>query len=525
MKHVVCALAALLAGCSPSRTASKAPLTPAPAAKAATLETSEPLRLQLFAELEAKVREVHVFSPNTEKNLGFTWQDEVPQLREEFRRASSRPALQEALFHFDASLHDTHCRYRPEGNDARLRLPLRLEAFANGDAAELRVTSVRTKAAAKGIAVGDVLASFDGVVARDLVHTHRNVSNMNQWPLVAEEVARYLTRRRLSNTTLRAGARSTLALVGADGAAKQVTLDWEESGAQGDSDFSADYADKSCGPETPEYGHGYQIAARGHGACVYASKDPGFAGYPIVYQWTFRYWNDEAVGQYVLADQALLQSTLARLAPRGVVLDVSHNGGGNNPNLFLDWWAPHPYVDMYTRVRLIPALHTEAQVDQVLRNMGGATTRSYLAELLTHAQGAKFTKARPFACPEAGCDWDNRYTPSHRVTTAPVALVVGGGCNSACAAFVLQFERARWAPLVGTSSMAGYTTHRYKHELPEGLGSLDFASSEDAASADGPSVEGLPTQLTDTISQTWANRGEYASLLVERAIAALRRSR
>jgi hypothetical protein len=70
--------------------------------------------------------------------------------------------------------------------------------------------------------------------------------------------------------------------------------------------------------------------------------------------------------------------------------------------------------------------------------------------------------------------------------------------------------------------MAGYTTHRYHHVLPEGLGAIDFASSEDSFTPEGENIEGERTKLTEEIPKTWENRKNYESTRVERAIMRLR---
>jgi hypothetical protein len=157
MKTALCSFALLMLACAGAQVPrvsnfvkpQVATESTPPPAKATALpdgvEYSEARRLELFSALLEKVRDVHVFSRNTERNLGFTFQDGVPALREEFRRATSRALLQVALTHFGMALHDTHCRYQVDAENPSVRLPFRVGAFKSTSDAhqlEFRVTSV-----------------------------------------------------------------------------------------------------------------------------------------------------------------------------------------------------------------------------------------------------------------------------------------------------------------------------------------------------------------------------------------------
>ncbi len=39
---------------------------------------------------------------------------------------------------------------------------------------------------------------------------------------------------------------------------------------------------------------------------------------------------------------------------KGLILDLRDNRGGNDPEWFLDWYAPAPYADVFTSVRVYP---------------------------------------------------------------------------------------------------------------------------------------------------------------------------
>ena len=78
-----------------------------------------------------------------------------------------------------------------------------------------------------------------------------------------------------------------------------------------------------------------------------------------------------------------------------------------------------------------------------------------------------------------------------------------------------------FGPLIGRQPMAGITTHRLRHPLPYGLGSLDLAISYDTSGRDGQRVEAVPRHLDPPVKRTFENRQRFDALLIDTAIGAL----
>ena len=355
---------ALAACATPPKAASERaapPTTPKPAvlAPASSKETPRARALALFERLVAMVRRNHVFAPQTARNLGKSWDADLPRLRAEFAATNDDDALSVALFHFGNSLHDAHCQFRPTERGARLRLPLRVgvEKVSN-DGYQFYVERVNDDALKAQLAVGDILEEVDGVAANGLLAEHDWVSNMNAKENIALDVATYLTSRRTSTTRARAGTTSEWKVrPRGGGPSKSTTMTWKQSsgGDDGD-DFALDYDLKDCVNSDPiDYGP-YTLSARGYRLCIYTSTATTYRDYPIVRQVSFRY---DELQHGALADYGLVRRTLASASPKGVIVDVQDNRGGNNPNLFVDWWSDKPYTDNETHVLLEPKLFAD----------------------------------------------------------------------------------------------------------------------------------------------------------------------
>ena len=118
---IPCLVALLACGASPdSSRAHAGDRPPPPATVAREAQTRGPAAagpndaaaVADFDALVVMVRRYHVFAPQTEKNLGKRWDDDLPRLRAEFLAAMTPEALQVALWHFGNSLHDVLCQYR-----------------------------------------------------------------------------------------------------------------------------------------------------------------------------------------------------------------------------------------------------------------------------------------------------------------------------------------------------------------------------------------------------------------------------
>jgi C-terminal processing protease CtpA/Prc len=494
------------------KTAAEPAPTPAPA-------LSEPL--QLFERLVTMTRRYHVFAPQTEKNLGRKWDDYLPKLRAEFAAAKTRDDVELALWHFGNSLHDVHCQFRAKNRGDRLRLGVRVGVEAKGEGFVYTVEKVMDEALAKELAPGDVIVSVDGVPAERLLEEHELASNMNSRENVANDVAQYLSFRRTSTTNARAGTTSTWVVrPRAGGAPKTVTATWKvkKSSDDGD-DFALDYANADCVNGDPKTYGPYTMTARGYRVCVYTSTAPKYRDYPIVRHVSFRY---DEIPHGPLADYDVIKRALASTKPKGVVLDVSENGGGINPNLFIEWWSDKPYTDTETRMVLDPDLLKDERGEAHISSINGPIREWYAAEL-AKAGGRRVSSPRPFMCKPDTCAWDNKYAPKHRVTTAPVALVLGPGCASSCDALAWHFAEQKIGPIVGRPAMAGFTTHRARFEV--GPGTIDFAISYDTRAGGTESIEGVAVPLDAPVPRTFENASKHDQLLVDAAIAELTKRR
>jgi hypothetical protein len=294
-----------------------------------------------------------------------------------------------------------------------------------------------------------------------------------------------------------------------------------------------DYEKRSCS-DLPSVDYGpYTLSAEGQNFCLYTSLDAHYRVYPIVRYFSFSYTRttDESfapVQHRVRADHDALLARLSALKDaQGVLLDLRNNGGGNNPNWVMDWFAPGPYTDQYVFTRLDDALRepsflhdTNIEDEQEIR--------FDLAELEVRVPGQAFAKRRPLNCRPDTCDWDNRYVPSHRVTALPLALLVGPGYVSACDTFTQQFDEFNFAPLIGEPTATGQTSRRLKRDVVfhgERLGTLEMAFSYEVGGLSGKRVEGAPIHLNDRVDRTFENRGHYDALLVDHAIRALKRGK
>ena len=513
----------------PTASDTHAAATFAPEAGTRAPVNDEAARRRFFADLVAMVRRYHVFAPQTEKNLGRTWNDELPGLEDEFARATTRDALIVALIHFGNSLHNPHCGFDPSSPTEVVVLDGRFDVEWKDGAPVFYVAEAPKGSAA---VAGDIVEEIDGIPASELTAKNALRSNENNWFSIARDVAASLTIH--STRTTQEGSRSTVKLrARTDGAKKTIGLAWRRASSreEGGSDYALDYSRKRCGDlPTVDYGP-YALTSEGPNFCLYTSKDPRRSAYPIVRYFSFAYFRhgEASYGpgfHRALADHDALAESLASVkGARAVLLDLRDNGGGNNPNWVMDWFAPAPYTDHYVFTKLDddlrdPAFRRDANMDDP------SEARAFLAELDARAPGEAFAKKRPFFCKPDTCEWDNRYTPSHRVTTLPVALLVGPHCVSSCDSFAQQFAEWGFGPLVGEPTAAGFTTRRLRRPIVfqgDGLGELVLAFSYEVSGKTGAPIEAVPTPLTERVDRTFSNQASYDALLVEKAISRLDR--
>ena len=478
----------------------------------------------LFEKLVAMVRRYHVFAPQTEKNLGKRWDDYLPRLGAEFAAARDPAALTVALWHFGNSLHDVHCQFRPKDRGDRLRLGFRVGVEKQGSGFQFYVERVSDAGLKKTLSPGDLIVSVDGVPSSRLLDEYELSSNMNSFDNISLDVAAFLTSRRTSNTLLRPGVTSSWVVQPrAGGDAKAFTATWKKSKQDDDGDFAIDYENQDCVSSDPKDYGPYKLTARGYRVCIYTSTEPTYRDYPIVRQVSFRY---DEFPHGPLADYQLIRSTFDRAKPKGVLLDVQDNGGGMNPNIFLEWWTDTPYTDTSTRMLLDESLLQDKKGEAHISSLNEAIQDWYVGELKQRAPGQRISSPRPFMCKPKTCTWENRYVPKHRVTSAPVALLLGPGCASSCDAVAWHFDKDNIGPIVGRAPMAGFTTHRARFDVVSSaghppLGSIDFAISYDTPPDGTESIEGTYVNIDVPIARTFENIARYDRLLVDGAIHAL----
>jgi hypothetical protein len=265
----------------------------------------------------------------------------------------------------------------------------------------------------------------------------------------------------------------------------------------------------------------------GFNYCVYGSSEGRGRHYPIVRQFSFRYPD---VG-LLKVDHHNLKEYLGELkGAKGVILDLRDNRGGNNPNWFLDWWAPRPYYDHFVHTRLHEDFDSVEKLERAgITGWGPARFQTYLSALEQRTDDTAFMEPRPFFCPTPDCEnWDNRYEPKNQVTTLPVALLVGPRCVSSCDHVVYVFKENEFGPVIGTPGAAGFTAYRLKYDVKhpvsgENLGSVNFAFSYEVSGKTREKVEAVVVEPDVMIGPTFENQGRYDRLLVGAAIEALGR--
>jgi Peptidase family S41 len=503
---------------------------PSPAADA---PLSPEDRRALLDGLVADVRDLHVFSPSTAKGLGLSWEtDDLPVLRAEILVADTRTKLDAALRHFGNSLHDAHCGFLPTGpanGKQTLGFDVAVE-WADG-AARFYVDRVKDAALAGTIVEGDRVVSVDGVPERELLRSRRFDSNAPTWRGIAEEIAQSLTHHR---APIPSPSRWELA-DRASGKVRAIDLSWKpppSDALDDDTDHDVDFTRGDCdGLPDRRYGP-YRITARGFDYCLYTSTDPQHRGYPIVRHFTFHYDGARPNLQHLVrGEHDNLRDQLRALgAVRGVVVDLRDNRGGNNANMVLDWYAPpRPYSGDFLFPRLHPAFASrEAAADLV--NLDGAMVEGYLRATAGYTKGSDpFTLRLPDTCPALTCDWDNRHVPSHPVSAAPVALLVGPTCASSCDFVARIFSDGGFGPVVGapTAGVNSMIQVSRRIKAPDGrpLGELRLAFSRQASGKTGLEIEGVPTPVTVGVERTFENRERYDAEIVDRAISALGRGK
>ncbi len=453
-------------------------------------------RKALFESLLKSLRTRHVFAPQTEKNLGRKWEDDRPLLEKEFAAADTLGKLRAALSHLGNSLHDRHCFYEPEERPDDLWPGFSIASEWNGGQPSFYIVEVEDPALSKLLVVGDRVVSVDGVAATEFLSRYQLESRANSLRGMARDVAQFLTQRPNWGGSLRAGQTSTW-VVRRRGTEQAVSFraTWRLDSPvvpQRSPDYAVVYRETQCG-ELPQRKYpGYHLTGRGINYCLYTSTTAPYSAYPIVRHYSFLYGTERQppwVG--VEKEYYLLKAHLAAQKDlRGIILDLRDNTGGNNPNWFLDWYAPAPWRDEW---------------------------------VVERKQDGSYAPPHPFFCPVEHCTTSD-YVPKHRVARLTVARLVGPRCFSACDSFALTFEENRFGPLIGEPTAAGYTSMRQglplrtKSGVP--LGQLLIGTTKQLSGKTGLEVEAVSLHLDYPIDRGFDNHDTYDRLLVDTAIRA-----
>lgn len=475
-------------------------------------------RLALFDELVGQVRALHQFSPNTWENLApLTFAGAVGRLRDMFGSAVTEVELLAALARFGNSLHDAHGGFVPAPPyRAHLTLPVVLMPSWDGDTLSIVVTESR----ARGVEPGDVVTSYAGTPASAFVRAYADCSSANQWHGIALGVAEWMTERPADGGDGVDGGTVTMGIRKNGGPESFVNLTWSSGGWHGENAADLDapqYARLRCAPPLPERRYPtYELVSHSATYCLYASKSPRYAPYPILRFFSFDFGRPfDAEAEYDHLVRALHDVARDR-PPRGLVLDLRDNVGGNDPNWVLDWFAPRSYLDLKTQVRKTPRIDRVVLEDVANLDAGWV-------DALVHAPDGAIV-SRFLGCHGTDCS-DTRRQVQHRILPVPVALLVGPRCNSACDHFARVWEENGLGPLVGEPTGAALSVLRldYPVVLASGkkLGAMRLAISLDYSPFTGLPVEGLPLHVDVPLAWTWEKRDTYDASMVDAAIASL----
>jgi len=463
-------------------------------------EAEVELRRAMFERLIGEIRQSHVFSsawPEAE------WERRIPALWQEVSSSTSRVGLWRALRHLSNSLRDGHLKFTPAGTEElreRVRLPFDLVNAGSSTHPRLMVSrSGRTRE----IGPGDELLTYDGVSSAELLEHFQFELNGSTPGARMDQLLRFLESRfaaeQMEETvvglTLRHGAHVVSA----------------EASFSLHSSTSAPAGENAECPAPPRaFGGSYELVEAGAAVCLYRATREPFASYPIIRHVSFLS-NAEARRSDHQRVEAFLATT-PQVA--GVLLDLRDNGGGAAADYVLPWYAPRPHHGVNEWVRINPLLTDRARLRRALRDDAAVD------EYLRRAAGRDEWWVRPFDCGSGGCEDPRRLGP---VTSAPVALLLGPGCKSACDTFSAIWSRERFGPMVGTPPAAMYTSLRYPLAVEldgEWLGDFTIALCGLRWQASEPWLEGRPLPMDAEVeSNAWMLGNELG--LIKAAIGAL----
>lgn len=514
-------------------------------------------RRLLFQDLLAAVHRYHLLSEQTATNLGIDWPATLEQLEPAFVAAQDLAALREAIERLSCSLHDSHLSYEPSVAGEELRLGVTLEGSNWKGQVQFRISSVEEPALRGKVQPGDLLILADGIPAERLPRVYLDRTRANNWPAVTRGVARFLTRRRTDVSSTRPGDVARFRLRRPDSANElDIELRWQQptrgaSTSQGNR-TDPDYLPAACHPYASEYApplverhydgldgeaSGYRITGYGRNFCLYTSQRVPYRDYPIVRHFSFFYYprfpmdqeddaklNNEAT--YAVAAEYFALSRLLRARPetRGLILDLRDNGGGNDAEWFLDWYAPGPYEDLYDVVRVEPE-RLNPPFAAAVSNLTEEWLSWYRRAAADLSPGSLLK--RPVKCLRPDCSGENRFTPAQALLKVPVVLLVGPGCQSACAHLAHIFDEYDFGPLVGEPAAATLTGQVYSHAVRTrsgiALGSIGLAVSAAWSGKRNRPIEGALPAVDYPIPPALGERNRWDAAHIAAALRSFKK--
>jgi len=488
------------------------------------------LRRQMFERLVSEIRKYHVFSsvwPEAE------WAKDLPALERELLEAPEREGVLRALCHLSNGLRDGHLTFSPclkaaNGRTGGLVLPL---VFAQAGSYEAPSFIVTHADRATGMAPGDVLLDYDGVPSEALLEHFRFELNGGQVGVRLDQLSALLQGRYgfaqlgLAGTGVTVTVRHGAGRVSAKlqfarpqpqrAASEPQRVASQPQRAVAEPVVAAVPSPRACPAGSRYYAGEYELVEVGEHVCLYRASRLPYEQYPIVRQISFMYAREE-----LAADHARVQEFLAQTRHlAGVLLDLRENGGGKAADHFLPWYSSgvyrganewvHLHGELGDRARLRRALRSDAAVDEYLRR--AASDNGWWV--------------RPFDCDHGDCQ-RARAGALRRVSSAPVALLLGPGCRSACDTFAAIWMREHFGPTIGAPPAAMYTSLRYPLPVSLGdefLGDFEIALCGLRLDDNQPWLEGRPLRLDSFVEPRWPQRS-YDRLLLDAAVRALRKT-
>jgi len=537
---------------------SAAPCAPAPPiSSAAAPPAAVPFpdaaeRKALFNDLVAATRKYHLFSEHATKALNHRWEDHLPELERAFADARDPSALRDALSRFGNNLRDGHCGYHPKENGDALELGLRLDVEWISGKPRFYVAEVKAEELRAKVRPGDIVLSANGVPADQLLTAHALRSRATSPRRLASDIAAYLTERSTNTSATAEGTREVYRFEHRAGGNVDAELTWRGVGSPVSDklkeelmmdgvadDGSIVYDAPTCARDLrePKYGPSYKLTARGLRVCVYTSDRAPYDAYPIVRHYSFRYLNfftgvvrpaylNPPFSRGIVSDYHLLSRTLRGLPKaRGIILDIRDNVGGQDGEWFLDWYAPGPYTDIFTRIPQLPD-YADLEFRKRVQNLGDDPEWLpwYQAEVAKLPPNEPIRKI--YQCYNNSCPAERRMTPAHGLVAAPVALLVGPQTGSAAAHFAMTFDENNFGPLIGDVTGASFTLYRYESPIKTqgdvDWGTMLFALTSERSGKTGETVEGKTPQIDYPVERTFERAALWDEDLVEKALEGFR---